>query len=82
MSDAIRNQRDGMSIRILNVFKAWGPMTAKDCADHIGKPVPHVAPRVVELVEVGALVPDLEAGMRRAPSGRGRPAMTYRAATT
>lgn len=79
MIDPIRMQRDGMAMRILNVFKAWGPMTAKDCANYIGKPVQHVAPRVCELIECGALVPDMEAGMRRAPSGRGRKAVVYRA---
>ena len=73
-------RRHGLAVVILRRFNQFGPMTVKDCADIMSKPVTHIAPRVVELVEAGALVPDFGAGMRRAPTGRGRPAVVYRVA--
>lgn len=77
---ATTERRNGLAFVVLRRFRQFGPMTVKDCAGIMGKDVAHIAPRVTELIEVGALVPDMEAGARRAPSGRGRPAVVYRAA--
>lgn len=73
-------RRDGMTRLVLLRFRQFGPMTVAECAACLGKSVLHVAPRVTELIHLGALEVDLESARRRAPSGRGRPALVYRAA--
>lgn len=78
--ESMQERRAGLAVVVLRRFKQFGPMTVKDCAGIMGKDVAHIAPRVTELIELGALVPDIKAGARRAPSGRGRPAVVYRAA--
>lgn len=78
MSDHSSSRRDGLALLVLRRFRELGPMTVKDCANALAKPVAFIAPRVTELVHCGALVPDLDAGARRSMSGRGRPALLYR----
>lgn len=77
---ATRAKRDGLAHLVWLRFKEHGPMSVAECAARLAKPIPHIAPRVTELIECGALEIDFESGRRRAPSGRGRPALVYRAA--
>lgn len=74
-----QGRRDGMALLVLAKFRQLGPMTVRDAAAACGKRVQHVAPRVSELIECGALVPDMGVMVRQAPSGRGRRAVVYKA---